>query len=92
MENLLKISGMSQVRNGRFKGGWITRHYSNVASGVHSLQMELACRGYMDDPDAAPTPATWPAAYRPDQAAPMRAVLTDVLTACLTFARAGSLS
>ena len=50
VENLLKISGMSQVRNGRFKGGWITRHYSNIAGGVHSLQMELACRGYMHEP------------------------------------------
>ena len=25
VENLLALSGMSQVRNGRFKGGWITR-------------------------------------------------------------------
>lgn len=92
VETACDASTFSRVTNGRFKGGWITRHYGQPHEGVHAVQMELACRGYMDDPDAAPTPATWPAAYRPDQAAPMRAVLTDVLTACLTFARAGSLS
>jgi formiminoglutamase len=80
----------TRVTNGRFKGGWITRHYGQPERGVHAVQMELACRGYMDDPEAAPTPETWPAPYRLEQAAPMRAVLRDVLTACLTFARAGS--
>ncbi|OIQ70672.1 hypothetical protein GALL_477120 [mine drainage metagenome] len=50
--------------------------------------MELACRGYMDDPSEPPTPQTWPAPYRPDQARPMRAALTRVLNACLIFAQA----
>ncbi|CAN5160385.1 N-formylglutamate deformylase [soil metagenome] len=80
----------SRVTNGRFRGGWITRHYGRPDKGVHAVQMELACRGYMDDPIETPAPGSWPAPYRPEQAAPMRAVLTDVLTACLTFARAGS--
>jgi formiminoglutamase len=78
-------SDFSWVTDGRFKGGWTTRHYGRPADGVHAIQMELACRGYMDEP--APTPETWPAPYRPDQAAPMRAVLTDVLSACIAFAR-----
>jgi N-formylglutamate deformylase len=90
VEAVCDASPFSRVTNGRFKGGWITRHYGQPANGVHAVQMELACRGYMDDPDAAPTPATWPPAYDPAQAAPMRAVLTDVLNACLTFAHAGS--
>jgi N-formylglutamate deformylase len=80
----------SRITNGRFRGGWITRHYGQPEQGVHAVQMELACRGYMDDPAEAPTPGTWPAPYRLERAAPMRAVLKDVLTACLTFARAGS--
>jgi N-formylglutamate deformylase len=80
----------SRVTNGRFKGGWITRHYGQPDQGVHAVQMELACRGYMDDPEAPPTPEAWPAPYYPEQAAPMRAVLSDVLNACLSFARAGS--
>jgi N-formylglutamate deformylase len=54
---------------------------------VHAIQMELACRGYMADPDEAPTEADWPAPYDPGCAAPMRAALTDVLEACLRFAR-----
>ena len=78
-------SGLSRVINGRFKGGWTTRHYGQPTQGVHAIQMELACRGYMDEP--APTPQTWPAPYRPNQAAQMRAVLTDVLSACIAFAR-----
>lgn len=30
------------VLNGRFKGGYITRHYGLPAKGVHAIQMELA--------------------------------------------------
>jgi formiminoglutamase len=77
----------SRVTDGRFKGGWTTRCYGRPQSGVHAIQMELACRGYMDDPAEPPTAKTWPAPYSPSQAAPMRAALTGVLTACLAFAR-----
>ncbi|WP_419720742.1 N-formylglutamate deformylase [Phenylobacterium aquaticum] len=77
----------SRVTDGRFKGGWTTRRYGRPEAGVHAIQMELACRGYMDDPDAPPTPQTWPSPFDPDHAAPMRAVLTDVLKAALAFTR-----
>jgi N-formylglutamate amidohydrolase len=30
------------VLNGRFKGGWTTRHYGRPAEGLHAIQMELA--------------------------------------------------
>ncbi|OYV40282.1 MAG: N-formylglutamate deformylase [Acidocella sp. 20-61-6] len=49
----------SYVANGRFKGGYITRHYGNPANGVNAIQMELACRGYMAEP-STPSPANWP--------------------------------
>jgi len=88
IESACDASPFSRVTNGRFKGGWTTRHYGRPESGVHGVQMELACRGYMDDPAAPPTPATWPAPYSPTQAAPMRAALTNVLKACLAFAQA----
>jgi len=78
-------AGFSQVVNGRFKGGWTTRHYGAPAQGVHALQMELACRGYLAEPHAPPTEADWPPPYDAARAAPMRAVLTRVLTACLDF-------
>jgi len=87
VENLLALSGMSQVRNGRFKGGWITRHYSNIPGGVHSLQMELACRGYMHEPLPDQVDEhSWPTPLDPAHAAPLRHTLAQVLNACLEFA------
>lgn len=79
--------GRSRVTDGRFKGGWTTRHYGQPAAGVHAIQMELACRGYMDEPDEPPTEGAWPTPFHADRAEPLRAVLEDVLNACLTFAR-----
>jgi N-formylglutamate deformylase len=34
-------TGYSHVVNGRFKGGWTTRHYGRPGDGVHAIQMEL---------------------------------------------------
>jgi N-formylglutamate deformylase len=39
----------SWVANGRFKGGYITRHYGRPAEGVDAVQLELAQRNYMDE-------------------------------------------
>ena len=87
VEQACDASAFSRVTNGRFKGGWTTRRYGQPGAGIHALQMELACRGYMDEPTETPTAATWPAAYDPHRAAPMRAALTQVLEAALAFAR-----
>ncbi|MET3665365.1 formiminoglutamase [Caulobacter sp. 1776] len=86
VEAACDASGRSRVTNGRFKGGWTTRHYGQPATGVHAIQMELACRGYMDDPNEPPTPDTWPTPFHPDRAEPLRAVLEEALKACLEFA------
>jgi len=40
-------SGYTTVLNGRFKGGWTTRHYGRPDGGVHAVQMELAQSTYM---------------------------------------------
>ncbi|HEU0223116.1 MAG TPA: N-formylglutamate amidohydrolase, partial [Paracoccaceae bacterium] len=37
----------THVLNGRFKGGWTTRHYGDPARGVHAIQMELAQSTYL---------------------------------------------
>ena len=39
----------SFVVNGRFKGGYITRHYGDPAKGVDAVQLELAQLNYMDE-------------------------------------------
>jgi formiminoglutamase len=87
VEAACDASGLSRVTNGRFRGGYTTRHYGAPSDGLHAIQMELACRGYMADPDGPPTPDTWPDPYDPDLAAPMREALTAILESCLAFAR-----
>ena len=42
-------SRFSFAVNGRFKGGYITRHYGNPAAGVQAVQLELAQINYMDE-------------------------------------------
>lgn len=39
--------GYSAILNGRFKGGWTTRHYGQPADHIHAIQMELAQSTYM---------------------------------------------
>ncbi len=78
----------SRVVDGRFKGGWTTRHYGRPQDGVHAIQMELACRGYVDEPGGPTTEASWPPPYDANRAGPMRAALRDILQACSAFAEA----
>jgi len=87
---LCRASGRSTVVNGRFRGGFITRHNGRPADGVHAIQMELACRGYMREPVGPVDEASWPVAYDEAHAAPMRATLTRILEACIGFARSKS--
>lgn len=63
--------GYTHVVNGRFKGGWTTRHYGRPKIGVHAIQMELTQSSYMDE--------TAPWAYRPDKADRLRPHLKDIL-------------
>ncbi len=46
---LAAAEGFTHVVNGRFKGGWITRHYGRPADGIHALQLEMAQDCYMDE-------------------------------------------
>lgn len=40
---------VTHVVNGRFKGGYITRHYGQPANAIHAVQMELVQANYMDE-------------------------------------------
>ena len=88
IEALCEQSEFSRITNGRFKGGYTTRHYGRPLQGVHAVQMELACRGYMQEPAGAVTELNWPPPYDPARAAPLRSTLKKVLEACSVFARA----
>ncbi len=76
-----KADGYTSVTNGRFKGGWTTRHYGRPEQGWHAIQMELAQSTYMEE--AAP----WP--YLHDRADRLRVHLKDILTAIDDIARKG---
>jgi N-formylglutamate deformylase len=84
VEAACDATGLPRVTNGRFKGGWITRHYGQPEQGVHAVQMELACRGYIDEPSVL-TPDTWPTPFHAPRAASLQAALTDALKACIVF-------
>ncbi|UZW57450.1 N-formylglutamate deformylase [Sphingobium sp. JS3065] len=86
VEAICAASGRSYVLNGRFKGGWTTRHYGIPENGVHAIQMELAMRGYLDEP-LEPGETNWPPGFDPECAAPCATILSDILKACLSFAR-----
>ena len=51
----------TSVVNGRFKGGYITRHYGQPEQGIHAVQLEMSQCIYMDE--------TAPFGYREDLAA-----------------------
>ena len=80
----------TRVTNGRFRGGWTTRHYGQPARGVHAVQMELACRSYFDEPGGTLAPENLPPAYDEKRASQVRAVLDQVLRNCIQFAASPS--
>lgn len=88
VEAVCNASRFSWVSNGRFKGGWTTRHYGEPQMGVHAIQLELAARGYMDDP-AKINEKNWPAPYDETRASEMRKCLYAILDGCIKFADTG---
>ena len=74
-----RASGYTVVLNGRFKGGYITRHYGRPAERFHAVQLELSQRTYMNEPP--------PFEFREDLAAKIRPALRRMLEA---FVRAAA--
>ena len=66
-----KGSAFTAVLNGRFKGGWTTRHYGRPKTGVHAIQMEIAQSAYLES-------EVPPFAISPEKSEELRAVLTEV--------------
>lgn len=66
------------VFDGRFKGGYITRHYGQPEAGIDAVQLELAQRNYMDEDRFA---------WLPECAARLQVVLRQLLEAALQVER-----
>ena len=77
LEARMAESPYTRVTNGRFKGGWITRHYGKPAEHVHAVQLELAQSSYMhEDP---------PYAFDHDKAQALQPTLLTLLETMLAF-------
>jgi N-formylglutamate deformylase len=83
-EKLLSIcsaaANRTAVLNGRFKGGYITRHYGVPERGIWAVQLELSQRNYLDESN--------PRAGLTSAADLTRTVLRELLAAYLEAGRA----
>jgi N-formylglutamate deformylase len=66
---------ITHVINGRFKGGYITRHYGQPSQGIHAIQLELCQCLYMNEIE--------PFDYQPDLAQKLQPALQRMLLACV---------
>jgi N-formylglutamate deformylase len=64
----------SHAVNGRFKGGYITRHYGDPANRIDAVQLELAQLNYMDEDSFA---------WMPDRAQRLRRTIRALLETVL---------
>jgi N-formylglutamate deformylase len=78
MDVLERAGRFTSILNGRFTGGYITRHYGRPETGVHALQLEMAEIAYMEEGP--------PFAYDASRAAPLKAVLRDLVAALIDWA------
>ncbi len=67
------------VLNGRFKGGYITRHYGQPSQGVHAIQLEMCQHLYMNEQP--------PFDYQPAKAQALAQLLPELLNAALAQLR-----
>ncbi len=84
VHRIAQSSGLPSVLNGRFKGGWTTRHYGQPETGIHAIQMEIAQRAYMQES------APW--TYDETKANRLRRHLQDMLTSLNELALSGQLT
>jgi len=65
------VEGYSVALNGRFKGGYITRHYGDPQKSMHAVQLELSEASYMEEKP--------PYKFREDRAKRLRPQLRTLL-------------
>jgi len=69
----LDFSPYSTITNGRFKGGFITRHFGQPEQNIHALQLELSQITYMNEPSNEYNP------QKADQVKPKLKALVETL-------------
>ena len=84
VDGVAQASGMTSVLNGRFKGGWTTRHYGTPDKNIHAIQMETSQRGYMHE--------TAPWNWVEEQAQILRGSLQQMLESLSKLALSGALT
>ncbi|MFC5386611.1 N-formylglutamate deformylase [Aquamicrobium segne] len=72
VEITARAQGYSSILNGRFKGGWTTRHYGRPEQNIHAIQMELAQSTHLMS-------ESLPFAYDDSKAARLRLTLKPLL-------------
>jgi N-formylglutamate deformylase len=75
-KNCLTSDGYTSILNGRFKGGWTTRHYGRPGQNWHAIQMELAQSTYLYKEEP-------PWSYDMQKAKKLRAHLKEILEALI---------
>lgn len=79
-EKCSSTKDFTTVLNGRFKGGWTTRHYGRPEEGVHAIQMELTQSAYLETEHS-------PFAYSDAKAERLRPHLKTVLQNLIALAK-----
>lgn len=67
--------GYTSVLNGRFTGGYITRHYGKPEQGIHAIQLEMTQSSYMQE--------VLPFDYLPETAARIQPLLRRMVQTAL---------
>lgn len=78
LKDVLCESDHSWVCNGRFKGGYITRHYGQPEKNQHAVQLEISQQAYLSSQS--------PEVMHQNRATELQATLHELLEACLKFA------
>jgi N-formylglutamate deformylase len=77
LAKLCEASAYTSVLNGRFKGGYITRHYGQPQTYIHAVQLEMAQAVYMEE---AP-----PFRYDEEKATKLKTLLEQLLETMTLF-------